>query len=82
MTVAMYETYGFGFIVRMIYMATVIHQMISRSWETFVISTLKVGPLITAGTIPQTKINLAGRQITMILLNKNFMKFSCMKIIY
>ena len=60
-------------------MAPGIHQMNETSWETLVLSILKLGLISPAGTIRQTEINLTGSKRIMLLLTFQLMKSSCRK---
>ena len=53
-------------------MDPVIHQMNARSWETLVLSMLKVDLLSNVSTTMQIEIYLTGRNKTMMLLNKQW----------
>ena len=58
-----------------------IHQINTRSWETLVLSKLKLGILTAVGKTPQIEINIPGSNIIMLLLTVQFMRSSCKKII-
>ena len=61
-------------------MAAVINHMNARSWETLVISMLKVYLLSTVGTITYQERNLACSNKIMLLLTVQWMKYCSMKI--
>ena len=62
-------------------MAPVINQINTRSWETLVLSTLKLGILTTVGTNPQIEINLPGSNIIILLLTVKLMISYCKTIV-
>ena len=57
-----------------------INQMNVRSWETLVLSEIKVGLLRTTSIISQTERNSTGSKRIMLLLTVKLMKSSCRKI--
>ena len=57
------------------------NQMNARSWVTLVLSILKEGILITAGTIQRLKKKLIDKKRTMILLIMQWMKSYYKKIL-
>ena len=61
-------------------MAPGIHQINTRSWDTLVLITLKLGILIAMGANPQTETNIPGSNKIMILLIVQLMISSCNKI--
>ena len=62
-------------------MALGINQINTRSWETLVLSTLKLGIITTVDTNTQTEISIPGRNIIMLLLIMQLMRSSSKKII-